>query len=132
MLSEEITAGGLRVADSKRRLYAKQSLEFNFKKEKEFTELFGTYFDKIGIDPKTKTSFAVNQEESKQGQAEQTQELLAQMRAQEKVSNDQSTQVMTMQEFDNFLTEMGANKQYMLILDFTSLGGSLGFTEEDQ
>ena len=54
------------------------------------------------------------------------------MRAQEKVSNDQSTQVMTMQEFDNFLTEMGANKQYMLILDFTSLGGSLGFTEEDQ
>ena len=65
MLSEELTAGGLRAADSKRRQFAKQSLEFNFKKEKEFTELFGTYFDKIGIDPKTKTSFAVNQEESK-------------------------------------------------------------------
>ena len=65
MLSEELTAGGMRAADSKRKLMATQSLEFNFKKEKEFTELFGTYFDKIGIDPKTKTSFSVSQEESK-------------------------------------------------------------------
>ena len=39
---------------------------------------------------------------------------------------------MTMQEFDNFLTEMGSNKQYMLVLDFISLGGSQGFSEEDQ
>lgn len=51
------------------------------------------------------------------------------MRAQEKVSNDQSTQVMTTQEFDNFLIEMGTNQQYMLILDFVSLGGSCGFSE---
>ena len=78
MLSEEFTAGGVRASDSKRKLMASQSLEFNFRnKEKEFTELFGIYFDKIGIDPKTKTSFSVNQEESKQGQAEQTNELLA-------------------------------------------------------
>ena len=77
MLSEEFTAGGVRASDPKRKLMASQSLEFNFRKEKEFTELFGIYFDKIGIDTKTKTSFSVNQEESKQGQAEQTNELLA-------------------------------------------------------
>ena len=54
MLSDELTAGGVRATDVKRKLMANQSLEFNFKKEKEFADLFGTFFHLIGIDKDTK------------------------------------------------------------------------------
>ena len=51
MLSEEFTAGGVRASDAKRRLMATQTLDFNFKKEQEFTAHFGSQFLLIGIDP---------------------------------------------------------------------------------
>ena len=54
MLSDEFTAGGIRASEGKRKLMAKESLEFNFKKEKEFVGLFGEYFRFVGIDGDTK------------------------------------------------------------------------------
>ena len=96
MLSDELTAGGVRAADGKRRLMAAQSLEFNFRKEKEFVGLFGATFALVGIDGNTKKAIQVDpQEEAKEGTAANTAELLAQMRAKEKEENDQNAQVMT-------------------------------------
>ena len=45
MLSNEMTAGGIRTTDEKKVKLAKESLAYNFKKEKQFVELFGDYFD---------------------------------------------------------------------------------------
>ena len=42
-------------------------MEFNFKKEKEFVELFGALFPLVGIDGNTKTAIQLDpNEESKQ------------------------------------------------------------------
>ena len=56
MLSNEMTAGGIRTTDEKKVKLAKESLAYNFKKEKQFVELFGDYFDQVGIDPVTKSA----------------------------------------------------------------------------
>ena len=63
MLSEELTAGGIRAVPAQRQLLASRSLEFNFKKEKEFAGLFGGWFHQIGIDGETKKAIEVSQEE---------------------------------------------------------------------
>ena len=71
MLTNEITAGGLRnVTDEKKRQLAAESVTYNFKKEKQFIELFGGYFDQIGIDPVTKKAKVVA--ESASGAAEES------------------------------------------------------------
>lgn len=54
MLSNEMTAGGIRTTDEKKKQLAAESVTYNFKKERQFIELFGAYFDQIGIDPVTK------------------------------------------------------------------------------
>ena len=45
MLSEEMTAGGIRTTVEKKKQLALESLAFNFKKEAQFTELFGAWFE---------------------------------------------------------------------------------------
>ena len=111
MLSDELTAGGIRASNDTRRLRAQQSLEFNFKKEKEFVELFGALFPLVGIDGNTKTAIQLdpNEESKQQAQATNPTELLAELREKEKVENDQNAQVMSTEEFDNFLVEMKGN-----------------------
>ena len=59
MLSDEFTAGGIRATEGKRKLMAKESLEFNFKKEKEFAGLFSEYFPFVGIDGETKKAIPI-------------------------------------------------------------------------
>ena len=54
MLSDEMTAGGIRTTTEKKVKLAKESLAYCFKKEEQFVELFGDYFEQIGIDPVTK------------------------------------------------------------------------------
>ena len=61
MLSDEFTAGGIRASEGKRKLMAKESLEFNFKKEKEFAGLFGEYFQYVGIDGETKQAMDISE-----------------------------------------------------------------------
>ena len=59
MLSDELTAGGIRTTTEKKVKLAKESLAYCFKKEEQFVELFGDYFEQIGIDPVTKKSVPV-------------------------------------------------------------------------
>ena len=54
MLSDEMTAGGIRTSVDKKRQLAAESLLYNFKKEAQFEELFSGFFEAVGIDPVTK------------------------------------------------------------------------------
>ena len=45
MLSNEMTAGGIRTTIEKKRQLANESVTYNFKKEVQFVELFGAYFE---------------------------------------------------------------------------------------
>ena len=45
MLSNEITAGGIRTTDEKKKQLAAESVTYNFKKEAQFVDLFGAYFE---------------------------------------------------------------------------------------
>ncbi len=68
MLSKEMTAGGIKTSDEKKKQLAKASLTYNFKKEAQFVKLFGDYFEMVGIDPVTKQ--AKVKEELKEGAEE--------------------------------------------------------------
>ena len=93
-------------------------MKYNYKKEEKFVELFGAYFDQIGIDPVTKQ--AVVKEEAKQEEerkdsnpVEKFEEALALSDRGKKYE-----QVMSIPDFDNFLSEMKGNKQHCILLDF--------------
>ena len=76
MLSEEMTAGGIKTTNEKKQQLARESLTYNFKKEEQFFELFGGYFSQIGIDPVTKQAVlkTVQTEESKSAQGQPPEE----------------------------------------------------------
>lgn len=54
MLAEELTAGSIKTTVEKKRKLAAESLTYNYKKEEQFVDLFGGWFEQIGIDPVTK------------------------------------------------------------------------------
>ena len=59
MLSEEMTAGGINQTQVERVKLAAKSLEFNFRNEDKFVELFGAYFPQVGICGQTKRPVAI-------------------------------------------------------------------------
>ena len=54
MLTDEVTAGGIRTTVEKKKQLAAESIAYNFKKEAQFVELFGDWFEQIGLDPVNK------------------------------------------------------------------------------
>ena len=105
MLTEEVTAGGIRTTPDNKKKLARESLAYNFKKEAQFVELFGDFFDRVGIDRDTRQAVATEQsmeEERKDSRPLQNfKEALAQS-----ARGKPYQQVMTMQEFDEQLRLM--------------------------
>ena len=133
MLSKEITAGGIRTTDEKKKLLAKQSVAWNFKKEEQFVKLFGDYFAMVGIDGVTKKAIVKeevkNDEEVKRKESNPIDAFEAELAKSE--SGRGYEQVMSMEDFDNQLSLMKTNNQCVILLDFTSkLSGEGGFLQE--
>ena len=54
MNENEETAGSIRTTEQQKRVFAAQSLQYNFTSIQKFEPTFAPYFDKLGVDPITK------------------------------------------------------------------------------